>query len=221
MKRWIFKLVVFLLLGAVVNVAVAWGCAVLLIGRTEPDMEHIEARDGSADPEPWLVTRAWGSEYVEVGLIFELPGLFEINIDPQARPSFDWSTLRSGPLEKARRLVDASVVAEVGAGWPLKCLGYRVRVLEPDNVDSAIAYDWGLPVERGLNDPLDNLGKILPLRPLWPGFAINTVFYALILLVPFAPFTLRCFIRRKRGRCINCGYDLRGAEHEVCPECGS
>ncbi|MFB3112460.1 MAG: hypothetical protein ACE10G_10540, partial [Gemmatimonadales bacterium] len=31
MKRWISKLVVFLLLGAVVNVAVAWGCATWIV----------------------------------------------------------------------------------------------------------------------------------------------------------------------------------------------
>ena len=30
----------------------------------------------------------------------------------------------------------------------------------------------------------------------------------------------RRLIRRKRGLCIKCGYDLRGTEHEVCPECG-
>ncbi len=63
--------------------------------------------------------------------------------------------------------------------------------------------------------------RVLPLRPIWPGFAINTVFYAAILwLFMFGVFTTRRVIRRKRGHCIKCGYDLRGAEHEVCPECG-
>ena len=64
----------------------------------------------------------------------------------------------------------------------------------------------------------------LPLRPIWPGFAINTIFYAAIFvilwLLALGPFTARRFIRRKRGHCIKCGYDLRHAEHEVCPECG-
>ena len=63
--------------------------------------------------------------------------------------------------------------------------------------------------------------RALPLRPIWPGFAVNTIFYAAILwLLTLAPFTLRRVIRRKRGHCIKCGYDLRGTEHEVCPECG-
>jgi hypothetical protein len=62
---------------------------------------------------------------------------------------------------------------------------------------------------------------IIPWRPQWPGFAINTIFYAAILWLPFAPFVARRVIRHKRGHCIKCGYDLRGAEHEVCPECGA
>ncbi len=62
---------------------------------------------------------------------------------------------------------------------------------------------------------------ILPVHVLWPGFAVNTAFYAAIVwLLSLLPFTVRRLVRRKRGRCINCGYDLRGAEHEVCPECG-
>ncbi len=62
----------------------------------------------------------------------------------------------------------------------------------------------------------------LPLRPASRGFVFNTIFYAAILwLLTLGPFTARRMIRVKRGHCINCGYDLRGAEHEVCPECGS
>ena len=44
--------------------------------------------------------------------------------------------------------------------------------------------------------------KAWPVRPIWPGFAINTLFYAAILwLLIRGPFALRRFIRVKRGRC--------------------
>jgi hypothetical protein len=36
----------------------------------------------------------------------------------------------------------------------------------------------------------------------------------------FAPAVLRRQIRRARGRCLACGYDLKGATLAVCPECG-
>ncbi len=54
-----------------------------------------------------------------------------------------------------------------------------------------------------------------------PRFATNTFFWAAVLwlLIP-GPFALRRLIRRRRGLCAACGYDLRHAEHEACPECG-
>jgi len=61
----------------------------------------------------------------------------------------------------------------------------------------------------------------VPLTPIWPGFAINTVFYAAILSLPFIAFgRIRHRRRIRRGLCPKCGYDLRGRSHAVCPECG-
>jgi hypothetical protein len=61
----------------------------------------------------------------------------------------------------------------------------------------------------------------LPVLPIWPGFAINTLFYALILwLLYCTPFVARRLIRIKRGRCPKCGYDLRGELDAGCSECG-
>ena len=63
--------------------------------------------------------------------------------------------------------------------------------------------------------------KLLPLRPMWPGFAINTVLYSLALLVSYSLWWLsRRFIRNLRGRCLKCGYDLRGKLTSGCSECG-
>ena len=60
---------------------------------------------------------------------------------------------------------------------------------------------------------------ILPLDPIWPGFAVNTLFYAAVLwlLIP-GPFVLRRFIRMKRGLCPKCAYPM--GEAAVCTECG-
>ncbi|MEE9129209.1 MAG: hypothetical protein V3T84_04260 [Phycisphaerales bacterium] len=50
---------------------------------------------------------------------------------------------------------------------------------------------------------------------------INTLLGATVLwLAMLAPITLRRIIRRKRGLCIKCGYDLRGDFSTGCPECG-
>ena len=76
-----------------------------------------------------------------------------------------------------------------------------------------------LPIELGAYRT--QLFRYLPVQPTFPGFFINTLSYALVLwLFWSAPFTTRRLFRKRRGRCISCGYDLRYAEHEVCPECG-
>ena len=56
-------------------------------------------------------------------------------------------------------------------------------------------------------------------EPLWPGFAVNTLFYAAILwlLIP-GPFALRRFVRLRRGLCPKCAYPM--GESSVCTECG-
>ncbi len=67
------------------------------------------------------------------------------------------------------------------------------------------------------------------LRLYWPGVILNPIIVGggawLILVVPFfaVPAIRRQIttrIRRKRGHCPKCGYDLRGELDAGCPECG-
>jgi hypothetical protein len=77
-------------------------------------------------------------------------------------------------------------------------------------------YGWPIPA---IGDEFGNG----PRQPIWPGFAINTVFYAAVLWVLCAaPFVLRRWRRIRRGLCPKCGYDLRNRPNDsaVCPECG-
>ncbi len=62
----------------------------------------------------------------------------------------------------------------------------------------------------------------LPLLPLWPGFAINTALYGMLILLALrTPGALRRTLRRRRGDCLACGYYLSGLSADAaCPECG-
>ena len=62
--------------------------------------------------------------------------------------------------------------------------------------------------------------RIIPLRPSWPGFAINTVFYAAIVWALFVvPGNIKRRQRIKRNKCGRCAYPLGASS--VCSECGT
>ena len=62
---------------------------------------------------------------------------------------------------------------------------------------------------------------ILPTQPIWPGFIANSVVYATFVYVAWRLLMYGFRWNRARRRlCPACAYDLRGAEHEACPECG-
>jgi len=108
-------------------------------------------------------------------------------------------------------------VLRIRSGWPLESMECSRWLVEPFLPREVVKHAISIP------GPPYSVGQEnhLPLRPLLPGFAINTIFYAVILWILWSsPFTARGMIRRKRGLCIKCGYDLRGAEHAACPECG-
>jgi hypothetical protein len=61
----------------------------------------------------------------------------------------------------------------------------------------------------------------LPRTIASPGFALDTAFYAAIALTLWsAPPLIRRRLRRARGHCPACGYNLKGAPSATCPECG-
>jgi hypothetical protein len=101
-------------------------------------------------------------------------------------------------------------------GWPLPSLGIE-------------AYDPGVFGNTMQTDAIDAPRWLRPKGPQWLptavlplGFALNTLFYASVLLglVECVAFARRR-VRRGRGRCASCGYDRAGlAEGSACPECG-
>lgn len=62
----------------------------------------------------------------------------------------------------------------------------------------------------------------LPTRILPVGFAANALFYGVFLFLVVSTRRFgRSRLRRWRGECEICAYDLRGGGHDKCPECGT
>jgi hypothetical protein len=62
----------------------------------------------------------------------------------------------------------------------------------------------------------------LPMLPRWPALIGDTLFYAGAFGTMYLVFAgVRSLTGRLRGRCLSCGYDLRGLPPATaCPECG-
>jgi len=188
MKRRAYKLLLFLIAGAIINVAVAWGCS-------------FSAQTLCADLVNNLTTpNEWRTHWKHAPTNYGQTGRFGTTCRV-------WMTTSDDPH---------AVLHVFTSGWPCRALGSIVTHEGSSNTKSRvqrIELDWRL---TGFRD------SALPIRPIWPGFAINTIFYAAIVwFLFFAPGAIRRRVRRKRGQCAACGYSLRGASGDVCPECGA
>ena len=218
MKRCLTKLVVFLLLGAIVNVAVAWGCA--LWSRNSEWREDRPLPTAKTLWPQYLLDADWPpAEFASLreGVGF---GVTIIDVDSEVRvipgQPDSFHTNERGVLTIYRN------------GWPFRSLQWELhgtggpRALELVR-DAKVRAGW----RRGLASPSilpirgERWARRLPVVPLASGLIFNTLLYsALLWLLTFGPFAVRRFIRDKRGRCIKCGYDLRGDFSAGCPECG-
>jgi len=227
MKRRVLTILLFLLLvsgGAIVNVAVAWGCAAWAPQRETWDGRAIEA------PASWpsyLEELDWpgpDSAIKKQGLGMGLDGLGATIIEISGG-DLDASWKRTGPgSDKTWVMLEMRRF-----GLPLRALQWEIHGVTagPRGQRLVRAAAWaaglrtGIDVSVQVGAALKGGPRCLPLTPIWFGFVVNTLFYAIILwlLIP-GPFVLRRHIRIKCGRCPKCGYDLRGALSGGCPECG-
>ncbi len=112
---------------------------------------------------------------------------------------------------------DARSVHAYSAGWPLRCLSGERHQLAGTPHFVCFVEPPAL-LERLGSKPM----RGIPYRPQWFGLAANSLFYAGViwLLIP-GPILLRRYLRRRRGHCPTCGYDLVHSEDGTCPECGA
>ncbi len=120
----------------------------------------------------------------------------------------------SGPIEDDASIVtkrDSYSIYVLESGWPLRCVAGELW--------NEFHFPPGLyQSTRGM---LVAFGGELPNRVLWLGMVINELFYVLLIVSTFFSWRYgRRWIRRRRGRCPQCSYDLRGKLGGGCSECG-
>ncbi len=218
MRRRLLIVVIFLLAGAVVNVAVAWGCA-YRNGLYSDDWHWVTVPENNRF---WLERRPheWESGMLigvtrHSGLGRNLTSARGSTRPPERVTVPLTKGFSSGPAPGSEVVVkNEARIDEAEFGLPLRSFRWTSvsgRTYYPGSLDGR-TYNHRSPT-------ITMSGHVLPLLPMWPGFAVNTAFYAVVLwlLIP-GPFVLRRFIRIRRGLCPKCTYPM--GESAVCTECG-
>ncbi|MCI0632196.1 MAG: hypothetical protein L0Y44_16255 [Phycisphaerales bacterium] len=214
MKRLLLKLGLFVLAAAIVNVAVAWGCAAFVPLRSS---DRVASGVTSPTSPSWIAGdfHRFGHRRIEFGSLGaeNMHEMFKSSAgmaDPAliARLPSENRTVPAGCYQQCFILLDE-------AGWPM-----LAGSAEHANIGSGEVTRFAVqlsPADSTATDIWPH--RFLPIRPIWPGFAINTLFYAVILSLLFtAPGFVRRRRRIKRGLCPACAYPV--GESETCTECG-
>jgi hypothetical protein len=179
MKRRALHIIVLLLLGAIVNVAVAWGCFCACQG-SKPQSDHDTA----------TVMRAL-SKYTPTGWTM-------IPSTCQRMDAFGVQAMAAfGKFGSEVPIATDEYFERVVVGWPTPSL--QRTALITNNLTWKSPYKDAIRIGR----------LHYPIRPLAVGTSVNTIFYAAILWGMFAvPLALRRRRRLKRGLCPACAYPI-------------
>jgi hypothetical protein len=215
MKRWLARICVFLLLGAIVNVAVAWGVLAARYNTWRGADDYDDVFGYWPGNQPALdiqIERGIAVCWVDVYPTPRFPEDLKAGRPAGAQVVPSWSCvwhLRDDWVAKEESYQD------VAWGWPTlalhSCVQYeavatnergetwRFEVLQSHG---GFATPWFEDFPQGR--------YLVPYLPIWPGFALNTVFYAVILWMLFAAsFALRRCFRGGDASSAGCARSVR------------
>jgi hypothetical protein len=147
----------------------------------------------------------------------ELRGIIEWRNEVMSQPEYINSPLLSVECLQASIIAHGRPAPATSASMTF--ISYRTaktEILGPQRKTFVHAY----PMIRSW---FGNKNDSVSISPVWPGFAINTLFYATLFAIP-APLVLWLTRRRRHrlGNCTNCNYNLTGLALDApCPECGT
>lgn len=229
--------IVFLLLGAIVNVALAWGCALgIRVGSAGQGTKGISVlgedewlwfvrfgeQPGDATVESYCIPKnetvsAWLS-ITTTRAESAMPRWTSIpHPNPRDTSSFLILTDRGGRMT-------AAVEMERAFGLPWLTMTYRAVQTqvwnEPGDIEMRIMD--GIPLTVPFRYEPRKL-RALPLRIIWTGFVANSIVLGAgiwigLWLVTLGPLRLRRHLRIKRGLCPKCAYPA--GKSPICTECG-
>ena len=206
--RTLLMVLLLLTCGAIINVAVAWG---LYLWR--PIKSHkVSSLNQHQAARVW--DRCWPTALYPSSTADRRTFGFEVETFVVSGPCYGWIATWHGSPDM---MSGQDAAWEPQAGWPaVSLIGHSWGIGKPSE---GLLNLKGTTIATRLRKVAPIVDNFLPYLPLWPGFAINTVFYAAMLwLLFFAPGFVRRRIRTRRGQCPACGYPI--GTNPLCTECG-
>ncbi len=216
MKRRLFILVSCLFLGAATSFVIAWSIAVYVQYRYQTRGDRVTDGYMTYYSEEWRSREQVDFHGVVVWTIYRF-GAAQTGFEVQNNN--EWLGKLTAPALKPwsmRRILGPEYAQsgwlyfeDTGYGWPMISMWHIWADFTPNGrtqmfPDSIQVGRWNLPN-----------------RVAWNGFFVDTAFYATIWFALPRSFTqTRRAVRKRRGLCMRCGYDLRGDSSAGCPECG-
>lgn len=220
LRRWTVRVVLCLIFGAITTITVSWALVVLQpLDARGTWLHELYRRVGD---DNWNVEAA-----TRPGRLFIASQRFRQFISDleSSPPPEEFAAAWTGfdePTEEYRtRAVDREVRFLEAAGWPMLSLYSTYEQGDPPT--AAVFRVAGIPLNerRWSAFGVCDVPYTLPIVPIFPGFYLDTLIFAVPwFVILFAPGATRRAIRRTRGRCPRCGYNLRGEFDDGCSECG-
>lgn len=196
--------------GVILNVLVAWACETW-------SWEHL----GTGPLEPIDVPERWPAYLEELDWPPPTSATRTKSVG-LTKERFTSQTSRVGPT------LDGFSQDVRQYGWPARSLLSEVNLVwDPGPGRNAAQMTREALEATGVRVGFDlatmsvarSYNRSVPIVPVWPGFAINTVFYTALIWLLFEGFRwYRRTCRINRGRCPTCTYPF--GSNDVCTECG-
>ncbi|MBL0871552.1 MAG: hypothetical protein IBJ18_13350 [Phycisphaerales bacterium] len=185
-----------------------------------------------------IVTAAQLSLYDATELRTKVPKLHDIAPAVVAREVFNAFDHRTA-IGEAQSLpvsittLNSFMPVVVSTGWPCRSvIGYMGTLrLESDSTTAEPVRSNvtnGLAIPPSLREYLDTSATFIALKPVWPGFWLNSFVYTIAAYIILRLCLMNLFMALRRrflippGHCRNCNYNLAGlAADAPCPECGT